>query len=140
MTLGDFTKVVNAQNVTLEVGSSGEIITLYNVRVLDESTIDRRNPRAGPIDTPTFSLIEITGDAVLSEDLYLHMRALRQLTSRGALPTEQVQVIATNIGVVADDWTETGTYILRRMESIAQEFGRYEVNMTMRIQGLLAVT
>jgi len=140
MTLGDFTKVVNAQNVTFEVGTSGEIITLYHNRITDESTIDRRNSRDGPIDTPTFSLIEITGDAVLAEDLYLHMRALRQLTSRGALPTEQVKVIATNIGVIADDWTETGTYILRRMESIAQEAGRYEVNLTMRIQGLLAVT
>ena len=140
MTLGDFTKVVNAQNVTMEVGGSGEILTLYNVRIVDESTIDRRNPRVGPIDTPSFSLIEITGDAVLSEDLYLHMRALRQLSTRGALPTEQVQVIATNIGVIADDWTETGTYILRRMESIAQELGRYEVNLTMRIQGILIVS
>lgn len=140
MTLGDFTKVANAQNVTMEVGSSGEILTLYNVKILDESPIDRRVPRGGPIDTPSFSLIEITGDAVLSEDLYLHMRALRQITTRGALPTEQVKVIATNIGVVADDWTETGTYILRRMESLAQEAGRYEVNLTMRVQGVLAVS
>ncbi len=140
MTLGDFTKVVNAQNVTLEVGVSGEVITLYNIRVLDESVIDRRNPRAGPIDTPSFSLIEVTGDAVLSEDLYLHMRALRQLSTRGALPTEAVKVVATNIGVIADDWTETGTYLLRRMETNAQERGRYEVNLTMRIQGILTVS
>ena len=140
MALGDFTKVVNAQNVTLEVGVSGEILTLYNVRYTDESVIDRRNPRAGPIDTPSFSLLEITGDCVLSEDLYLHMRALRQITTRGALPSEAVKLVATNIGVIADDWTETGTYILRRMETIAQEAGRYEVNLTMRVQGVLTVS
>lgn len=140
MTLGDFEKVVNAQNVTLEVGSSGEVLTLYNIKLLDESPIDRRNTRQEPVDTPAHSLLEITGDAVLSEDLYLHMRALRQLTTRGALPSEQVKVIATNIGVIADDWTETGTYILRRMESLAQEAGRYEVNLTMRVKGVLTVS
>ena len=59
MTLGDFTKVVNAQNVTLEKGASGEVITLYNIRLSDESIIDRRNTRDGSIDTPAFSIIEI---------------------------------------------------------------------------------
>ncbi len=140
MTLGDYGKVVNAQNVTLTLAASGEVITLYNCRLTDESIIDRRNPRDGPIDTPSFSLIEIAAECVLSEDLYLHWRAMRQLTTRGALPTEAFTLVATNIGVGADDWTESGTYILRRMEDIAQEAGRYEVSVIMRIQGDLSIS
>ena len=140
MVLGDFSKVVNAQNVTFEKGASGEVITLYNIRLSDESIIDRRNPRAGPIDTPTFSLIEIVADAVLSEDVYLAFRAMRQLTVRGALPTDTFKIIATAISTATDDFEETGTFILRRMEDIAQEQGRYEVTLTIRIQGSLTVS
>ena len=137
MVLGDFSKVVNAQNVTFEKGASGELVTLYNIRLIDESTIDRRNTRQQPIDTPTHSLIEIIADATLSEDAYLAFRAMRQLSSRGALPTDTFKIIATAISTAADDWEETGTFILRRMEDIAQEQGRYEVNLTIRIQGTL---
>lgn len=140
MTLGNFSKVVNAQNVTLEKGASGEVITLYNIRLSDESIIDRRNTRDGSIDTPAFSIIEIIADAVLSEDLYLAYRAMRQLTSRGALPTDTFKIIATAISSAADDFEETGTFILRRMEDIAQEAGRYEVTLTLRIQGTLTVS
>jgi len=137
MTLGDFTKVVNAQNVTLEKGASGEVITLYNIRLSDESIIDRRNTRDGSIDTPAFSIIEIIADAVLSEDVYDAYRAMRQLTTRGALPTDTFKIVATAISGSGDDWTETGTFILRRMEDIAQEAGRYEVTLTLRIRGTL---
>ena len=140
MTLGDFSKVVNAQNVTLEKGASGEVITLYNIRLSDESIIDRRNTRDGSIDTPAFSIIEVIADAVLSEDLYLAYRAMRQLTSRGALPSDTFKIIATAISSASDDWEETGTFILRRMEDIAQEQGRYEVTLTLRIKGTLSVS
>lgn len=140
MVLGDFNKVVNAQNVTFEKGAEGELVTLYNIRLSDESIIDRRNARGGPIDTPTFSLIEIIAEATLSEDAYLSFRAMRQLTTRGALPTDTFKIIATAKSAAIDDWTETGTFILRRMEDIAQEQGRYEVTLTIRIQGDLTVT
>ena len=140
MTLGNFSKVVNAQNVTLEKGASGEVVTLYNIRLSDESIIDRRNTRDGSIDTPAFSIIEIVADAVLSEDLYLAYRAMRQLTTRGALPTDTFKIIATAISSAADDWEEEGTFILRRMEDIAQEAGRYEVTLTLRIRGTLTVS
>ena len=140
MTLGDFDKVVNAQNVTFTKGASGEVITLYDIKLIDESVIDRRNTREQPVDTPTHSLLEIEASAVLSEDLYLAYRAMRQLTSRGALPTDTFTIVATAISTATDDWTESGTFILRRMESIAQEQGRYEVRLTIRIQGLLSVS
>lgn len=141
MTLGDFTKVVNAQNVTLQVGSEGEVITLYDARLNDESVIDRRNTRAGFLDTPSFSLIEFVGKAVISKDLYTHFRGQRQLTDRGALPTESITIIAENIGLSADDFTESATsYILRRMDSIAQERGRYEVELTIRMQVAMVLT
>lgn len=135
MTLGDYGKVVNAQNVTISVGAQGEVLTLYDARLNDESVIDRRNPRNGPIDTPSFSLIEFVGKAVISKDLYTHFRTMRQLTSRGALPKESIAILAENIGIAADDFTDTASsYILRRMDSIAQERGRYEVELTIRMQ------
>lgn len=140
MVLGDFSKVVNAQNVTFEKGASGELVTLHNIRLSDESIIDRRNARGGPIDTPTFSLIEIVAEATLSEDAYLAFRAMRQLTTRGALPSDSFKIIATAISSAADDWEETGNFILRRMEDIAQEQGRYDVTLTIRIQGDLTVS
>ena len=135
MTLGEYDKAVNAQNVTITVGSEGEVITLYDTRLNDESVIDRRNPRNGPIDTPSFSLIEFIGKCVISKDLYTHFRTMRQATTRGALPTEAISIIAENIGIAADDFTDSATsYILRRMDSIAQERGRYEVELTIRMQ------
>lgn len=140
MVLGDYTKVVNAQNVTFTVGSEGEVITLFDARLNDESVIDRRNPRAGPIDTPSFSLIEFVGKCVISKDLYTHFRGRRQLSTRGALPIEAITIIAQNIGIAADDFTEAGAYILRRMDSIAQERGRYEVELTIRMQGNLGLS
>lgn len=140
MPLGDYTKVVNAQNVTFETGSDGEVLTLYNCRLSDESVIDRRNPRNGPIDTPTFQLIELIADAVIDKDLYTKFRNMRILTSRGALPTDTFNLVATNIGAPADDFTDSGTFILRRMEDIAQEQGRYEVTLTMRIQGSMTLS
>lgn len=140
MVLGDYSAVVNAQNVTFIKGAEGEVITLYDISLVDESVIDRRNPRDGPIDTPTFSLIEIVASAVISEDLYQSFRLMRQLTSRGALPTDDFSIVATAISTAADDFTDSGTFILRRMESKAQEQGRYEVTLTMRIQGTMTLT
>jgi len=141
MTLGDFTKTVNAQNVTLQVGSQGEVITLYDARLNDESPIDRRNTRTGFLDTPSFSLIEFIGKAVISKDLYTHFRGQRQLTTRGALPTESISILAENIGIIADDFTDSSTsYILRRMDSIAQEAGRYEVELTIRMQTVMVLS
>lgn len=141
MTLGDYGKVVNAQNVTFTVAALGEVITLFDARLNDESIIDRRNPRNGPIDTPSFSLIEFIGKCVISKDLYTHFRAQRQLTTRGALPTEAISIIAENIGIAADDFTDSASsYILRRMDSIAQERGRYEVELTIRMQTLMTLT
>jgi hypothetical protein len=140
MVLGDASKVVNAQNVTITVGAEGEVITLYDCSLIDESFIDRRNPRSGPIDTPSFSLIEIVGKCVISKALYTYFRTLRQLSTRGALPTDTISVIATNIGVSADDFTDSGTYILRRMASIAQERGRYEVELTIRMKGTMTLS
>ncbi len=135
MVLGDFDAVVNAQNVTIQVGSEGEVITLFDAKLIDESVLDRRNTRSGFIDTPSFSLIEFVGKCVISEDLYTHFRGQRQLSSRGALPTESISIIAENIGIAADDFTDTASsYVLRRMDSIAQERGRYEVELTIRMQ------
>ena len=84
MTLGDFSKVVNAQNVTFTKGASGEVITLFDINLIDESIIDRRNPRGGSIDTPTFPLIEIEASATLSEDVYLggHWEDFGQIISQ----------------------------------------------------------
>lgn len=139
MVLGDYTKLVNAQNVTFKKGTD-EAVTLYNIRLSDESVIDRRNARGGPIDTPTFSIVEVIADCVLSEDLYTAFRAMRVLTSRGALPTATYAIVATAISASADDWTETGTFILRKMEDIALEKGRYEVTLTLRLQGTMTQT
>lgn len=140
MTLGDYGKVANAQNVTIAVGSEGEVVTLFDARLNDESIIDRRNPRAGPIDTPSFSMIEFVGKCVIDDDLYAYFRALRQLTTRGALPTDTINIITENIGIADDDFTDSGTYILRRMDSIAQERGRYEVELTIRMQGTMTLS
>jgi hypothetical protein len=140
MTLGVYADIVNAQNVTFTKGAEGEVITLYDIRLIDESIIDRRNARAGPIDTPTFSLIEIVAKASISKDLYTSFRLMRQLTTRGALPTDTFGIVATSPSGAAADFTDSGTFILRRMEDIAQEQGRYEVELTMRIQGLMTLT
>lgn len=140
MVLGVFANIINAQNVTFQKGSEGELITLYDIRLIDESVIDRRNARGGPIDTPTFSLIEIVAKASLSEDVYLSFRLMRQLTARGALPTDTFNIVATAPSGAAADFTDSGTFILRRMEDIAQEQGRYEVELTIRIQGTMTVS
>jgi len=138
MTLGDFTKVVNAQNVLLEVGTQGEVITLFNIRHSSESIIDRVNTRGGPIDTPTFTLDEIIADCTISKDLYDHFIGQRTLTDRGALPSESFTITGESIldttgPVGGNDVIITGNYILRRLEDIAQEQGRYTVTLTMRV-------
>lgn len=140
MTLGNYSKVVNAQNVTISVGAQGEVITLFDARLNDESVIDRRNARDGAIDTPSFSLIEFVGKCVIDDDVYAYFRNLRQLSTRGALPTDTINIISENIGIAADDFTDSGTYILRRMDSIAQERGRYEVELTIRMQGTMTLS
>jgi len=132
--IGDFTKAINAQNVLLEVGNDNEVATLFNIRHSSESIIDRVNTRAGPIDTPTFTLDEIIADCTISEDLYDHFLAQRVLSDRGALPSEAFKIIGQAAAVSGADDTElTGNYILRRFEDIAQEQGRYTVTLTMRV-------
>lgn len=137
MVLGDFTKVINAQNVLLAVGAQGEVITLYNIRHSSESIIDRRNTRGGSIDTPSFTLDEIIADCTISKALYQHFETLRVLTSRGALPSESFTITGEAISTGADDVVITGSYILRRMEDIGQEQGRYEITLTMRVTPVL---
>jgi hypothetical protein len=137
MVLGDFTKVINAQNVLLSVGAQGEVVTLYNLRHMSESIIDRRNTRGGSIDTPTFTLDEIIADATISKALYQHFEGQRVLSSRGALPSESFTITGEAISTGADDVVITGNYILRRMEDIGQEQGRYEVTLTMRVTPVL---
>lgn len=133
MTLGDFTKVINAQNVLLEVGNEGEVITLFNIRHSSESIIDRVNTRGGPIDTPTFTLDEIIADCTISKLLYDHFIGQRTLSDRGALPSETFKITGEAISAAADDVIIQGSYILRRLEDIAQEQGRYTVTLTMRV-------
>lgn len=132
LSLGNLSKSVNSNFVALKKGSS-EIITLLNATLADETTIDRQHTRDGSLDTPSFPLIEITGDAIIDKDLYTSLRAMRQLSSRGALPTDTFAIIATNIGVSGDDFTETGTFILRRMTSAAIKDTAYVVNITLRL-------
>lgn len=136
MTLGDLSKAINAQNVLLEVGSEGEVITLYNIRHSSESILDRRNTRGGSIDTPAFTLDEIIADCTISKLLFDHFTSLRVLTGRGALPSESFTITGESIdatNVPNDDVVVTGDYILRRLEDIGQEQGRYEVTLTMRV-------
>ena len=135
MTVGDASKLINAQNVKFTFGGSGEVLSLYDISYIDESVLDRRNTRDGAVDTPSFSLIEIIASANIDEDLYIALRALRQLTTRGALPTAAFTIVATAISSSTDDFTISGTFTLRRMESKAAESGRYEVTMTMRLKG-----
>jgi hypothetical protein len=134
VTLGDLSKAVNAQNVLLSVNSPlEEVVTLYNIRHSSESILDRRNTRAGAIDTPSFTLDEITADCTISKDLYDHFSALRVLTSRGALPVDDFRITGEAISVVGDDVIVTGSYVLRRLEDVGQEQGRYDVTLTMRV-------
>ncbi len=133
MTLGDFTKVINAQNVLLEVGAQGEVITLYNLRHSSESIIDRRNTRGGSIDTPAFTLDEIVADCTISKDLYDFFIGLRSLGTRGALTSTSFTITGVAKSADVDNVVITGDFILRRLEDIGQEQGRYEVTLTMRV-------
>jgi len=134
---GDYGKVVNAQNVLFQysdttIVAADELITLFNCELIDESVFDRRNPRAGPIDTPTFSLVEIMADAVLDDEIYQDFKDLRKLTTRGVLPVNFYQIDAQAANV-ADDFVDSGTFTVRRMHSKAAEQGRYEVSLILRI-------
>ena len=138
---GDYTKVVNAQNVLFYYTNSlpinkaeggDELITLFNVELIDESVIDRRNPRAGPIDTPTFSLVEIIADAVLDTEVYNDFKALRKLSIRGGL-TRNFYEIDAEAPISGDDFSDTGSFTVRRMHTKAAEQGRYEVSLTLRL-------
>lgn len=138
---GDYDKIVNAQNVLFQYSTSNnppqntdELITLFNCELIDESVFDRRNPRAGPIDTPTFSLVEIMADAVLDEDIYQDFKDLRKLSTRGALPSNfyQIDAQAADVGG-GDDFVDNGTFTVRRMHTKAAEQGRYEVSLIIRV-------
>lgn len=134
MALGVFANVINAQNVILEVGTQGEVLTLFNIVTTDDSTLDRRNTRGGPIDTPTFNLREITADATISNDLYEHFESLRSLTGTGGLSSESFTITGENLsGDNSDDVSITGTYVLRRLETRGAERGRYDITLTMRL-------
>lgn len=133
MALGDITKVVSAKNVRLTVGTTDEVITLTKVRFSDESIVDRKNTRGGPIDTPTYAIEEIVAHATLSKLLNDHFRALRILSARGALPVEAFVLKGEAITEAADDFQTSGTYFLRKYESEALETGTYDAILTIRI-------
>ena len=137
--LGVFANVMNAQNVTLKVDSSDDVISLFNIRLSDQSVLDRRNARDGAIDTPSFALLEITADAVVDKALYEHFQTQRILTDRGALPSEAFSITAAAISTSSFDSTVSGTYTLRGLDVVAAERGRYECTLTMRINGALTV-
>lgn len=136
---GDYDKIVNAQNVLFQYSDSNnppdptdELITLFNCELIDESVFDRRNPRGGPIDTPTFSLVEIMADAVLDEDVYQDFKNLRKLSTRGALTSNFYQIDA-QAALAGDDFADNGSFTVRRMHTKAAEQGRYEVSLILRV-------
>ena len=141
MVNGDFDKLVNAQNVQFWYSVSNdppiltdEWITIFNVEIIDESVFDRRNPRGGPVDTPTFSMVEIMCDAILDEDTYSDWKGFRVLTTRGALPQVFYNVEAqAPLASGADDFSDNGTFTVRRMHTKAAEQGRYEVSLIIRV-------
>jgi len=130
--IGNYDKVVNAQNVLFKKGTS-EFITLTDIQITDETPMDRTHPRGGALDTPSFSLIEIDAQVTLDATIYADFRAMRQLTARGALPTASYNILAEAPSGSGDDWTETGTFIVRRMNPVAPERGRYTTRVTLRL-------
>jgi len=132
--IGNYDNVVNAQNVLFYKGTiADEYITLTDIRITDETPIDRTHPRGGALDTPSFSLIEIDAEVTLDKAVYADFRAMRQLTSRGALPTSPYVIVAQSPAGASEDWTETGTFIVRRMNPVAPERGRYTTRVTLRL-------
>jgi len=129
---GSADNIINAQNVLFKKGT-GEFILLTNIKLLDESIIDRKHTRGGAIDTPSFSLIEISADITVDKATYNDFRTMRKPTSRGALPTASYNIVAQSIAGASEDFTETGTFIVRRMESTAPESGKYTTNVTLRL-------
>ena len=105
---------------------------MFNVELVDESVIDRRNPRGGPLDTPTFNLIEIIADAVLDNDVYSDFKNLRKVQPRGSLTSNFYNIDAESIDS-GQDFSDTGSFIVRRMHTKAAEQGRYEVSLTLRL-------
>lgn len=130
--IGVFGDIINAQNVLFQKGND-EYIQLHNIRLIDESIIDRAHLRGGAKDTPTFSLIEIVADISVDKATYDSFRSMRQLTTRGALPTASYKIVAQAPSGAAKDFTETGTFIVRRMESVAPEQGNYNTNIILRL-------
>lgn len=131
--IGDFDKVINSQFVKFRKNSD-EYITLFNSRLTDESVIDRKNLRGGPLDTASFPLIELTADVVLDKATYDSFRAMRQPTSRGGLPSASYNLDAEAISTGTDDFKETGTFLVRRMDSVAPEAGKYTSTITLRLK------
>ena len=130
---GSLAKIVNAQNVEFRKGTD-EYVLLTDIELADESIMDRTHTRAGPLDVATYSLIEITATVTLDKAGYDAFRLMRQLTARGALPSSSYNIRAQNVGTAAtDDWTETGTFICRRMVSTGSERGKYQVRLTFRL-------
>lgn len=131
--IGNFADVINAQNVTFQNGND-EFITLTDIELVDESVIDRTHPRDGALDMPSFSIIEISATITVAKAVYDNFRAMRQITTRGALPSASYKLVATSINPAGtSDFTETGTYIVRRMASTAPERGTYTTRVTLRL-------
>ena len=129
---GSIGDAINAQNVKLSV-NSGELIGIYNISLVDESPMERRNTRAGSIDTPSFNMVEVTSECTISSDVYTVLTDLRKLSTKGALTSATFSIAGTPWNDSATAVTAAGSFILRRLELLAQERGNYNVRITMRI-------
>lgn len=135
MVLGDFAKIINAQNVQLEVdGAADEVITLYNLRTVKDFGINRRNTRGGAVDTPTYAIKEIIADATVSQDVYNFFDTQSEITPRGGFDEDTFTITGEAISDDADNVVISGTYYVRRLETLGAERGQYDINLTLRIK------
>ena len=130
MSLGSLAAAFNAQNVHILLNSA-EIITCHNVIVSDVSPRFRINTRAGAADFYSFPLIQVTFEALVTKTIYNALRALRILTSAGALPTASWSVVGNNLdGSPSDDINMPFTATVPELTSQAGETGNYSIRAT----------
>ena len=132
--IGDLTKVINANNVKLKLGSN-EYITVFVNGIRKSHPISHVATRSGAVDFFGAPTIDVPFEALVTEAVYKSFDALATLNSRGALTYSAMTLLGENIGGSAgDDLTITFSACLPEFEGTAPRDGYYAIRGTLRIK------
>lgn len=131
--IGDLSKVINANNVKLKLGAN-EYISIFNTDIAKTHPISHVATRSGAVDYFGAPTIDVTFEALVTEEVYKSFDALATLSARGALTYSAMTLLGENIGVSGDDLSITFSACLPVFQASAPRDSYYAIRGTLRIK------